>query len=216
MAAPSCTASSCAHCLTFCATLRRCARCKEVSYCGAECQKAAWPRHKNSCEAPPTPAQLAHLEDFMQRQQQKDMELRLRDMELSRAARAGSSRTVVSAKDTEAVRRMPFQEVDARLSAAAQSSDWREMLKLEGRIEELLEVESDDVRRNITFLGFIKAHGMGLNATGNTEHARSVVTLEARRVELLGKMERFRDQVKLQLSLSPNPSALVPQLNPTH
>lgn len=92
MAAPSCTASSCAHCGTRSETLRRCARCKEVSYCGADCQKKAWKAHKNSCEEPPTPAQLEHLKDVMQKQQQKDMELRLRDMEVSRAAAAGSSR----------------------------------------------------------------------------------------------------------------------------
>mmetsp|Transcript_58719 Transcript_58719/g.139671 ORF Transcript_58719/g.139671 Transcript_58719/m.139671 type:complete len:94 (+) Transcript_58719:184-465(+) len=91
---------------------------------------------------------------------------------------------------------MPLHEVDARLGAAAQSSDWRAMLKLEVRLEELLDVASDDVRRNVTLLTFVTAHKKGLNTTGNTEHARSVVTLEARRVDLLGKMQRFRDQVK--------------------
>lgn len=29
----------------------RCARCKDVSYCGAECQKMAWKTHKRACSA---------------------------------------------------------------------------------------------------------------------------------------------------------------------
>lgn len=34
--------------------LKRCATCKDVWYCGAECQKAGWKRHKKTC-APPLP-----------------------------------------------------------------------------------------------------------------------------------------------------------------
>jgi len=43
----------CSHCGT-CVKLKLCARCKEVAYCGAECQKAAWRGHKGTC-APPQP-----------------------------------------------------------------------------------------------------------------------------------------------------------------
>ena len=189
-----CTAPRCAHCGTRGLALRRCARCKEVSYCGAACQKAGWKAHKNACEPPPTPAQLEHLKEFLQKQQHGEMEQRLRDMELSSAAGAGSSCARVSAKETESVRRMPIEEVDARLGAAAQSSDWQAILKFEGRIEELLEGGSDDARRNIILQAFIMAHRRGMAAAGGTDHARSVATLESRRVELLGRMERFRDQ----------------------
>ena len=33
-------------------TLSRCGRCKQVVYCSAGCQKAHWPQHKKSCQAP--------------------------------------------------------------------------------------------------------------------------------------------------------------------
>jgi uncharacterized C2H2 Zn-finger protein len=30
--------------------LLRCGRCKKVSYCSKECQRAAWKSHKKKCE----------------------------------------------------------------------------------------------------------------------------------------------------------------------
>ena len=35
---------------------KRCSRCLQASYCGAECQKADWKNHKKDC-APPVPLQ---------------------------------------------------------------------------------------------------------------------------------------------------------------
>ena len=32
--------------------LLRCGRCLVVEYCGAECQRKAWPAHKRECAAP--------------------------------------------------------------------------------------------------------------------------------------------------------------------
>jgi hypothetical protein len=43
------SAGSCAHCGKQGVALKRCARCKEVSYCGAACQKAGWKGHKKTC-----------------------------------------------------------------------------------------------------------------------------------------------------------------------
>ena len=42
----------CAHCGKEGVELKRCSRCKQVSYCGAECQKAGWKQHKETCEPP--------------------------------------------------------------------------------------------------------------------------------------------------------------------
>jgi hypothetical protein len=44
--------STCSHCGTQGEGFKRCSRCKESSYCSAECQTAAWKRHKKTC-APP-------------------------------------------------------------------------------------------------------------------------------------------------------------------
>ncbi len=44
---------TCAHCgKQGAAVLKRCSICKQVWYCGADCQKAGWRRHKKTC-APP-------------------------------------------------------------------------------------------------------------------------------------------------------------------
>jgi len=37
------------------ATTKACARCKTSYFCSAECQKAAWKKHKKTCKAPTTP-----------------------------------------------------------------------------------------------------------------------------------------------------------------
>eukprot|EP01116_Phalansterium_solitarium_P014760 TRINITY_DN32576_c0_g1_i1.p1 TRINITY_DN32576_c0_g1~~TRINITY_DN32576_c0_g1_i1.p1 ORF type:complete len:325 (+),score=54.08 TRINITY_DN32576_c0_g1_i1:94-975(+) len=40
-------------------TMKKCARCQAVSYCGTQCQSADWPRHKASCKKPAAPASVA-------------------------------------------------------------------------------------------------------------------------------------------------------------
>ncbi|KAJ1488654.1 hypothetical protein T484DRAFT_3598050 [Baffinella frigidus] len=40
---------SCAHCGKQKGALKQCARCLQVSYCGAGCQKVAWKGHKMTC-----------------------------------------------------------------------------------------------------------------------------------------------------------------------
>jgi len=50
------SAESCAKCGKQGAGFKRCSRCKQACYCGAECQNADWKRHKKTC-APPVPLQ---------------------------------------------------------------------------------------------------------------------------------------------------------------
>ena len=138
------SAACCAHCGKGAkkkgAALKRCATCKQVWYCGTECQNSAWKGHKRTCEPP-----------------------------------------------------LPLDDVKLNLKEAHAIGDWRGVLKLEGRVEELLEGRGDAVC-NYFLEVFTRAHVMGRNATRSRTHALSVIRLEKRRIELLGKMQRFRDQ----------------------
>ena len=88
-----------------------------------------------------------------------------------------------------------LNDVFEKVNAAGSVDDWREVLKWEGRMEEMMENQGD-LSCNSVLEGFSRSHTLGLNSTGNAEHALSVVRLETRRVEVLGKMQRFRDQGK--------------------
>ena len=56
---------ACAHCgateaKTASGKLLRCGRCKAVSFCSADCQKAHWPTHKSECKPAEAPACLLY------------------------------------------------------------------------------------------------------------------------------------------------------------
>ena len=131
--------NTCSHCRKQRATLKLCSRCKQASYCGAECQNAAWKGHKKRC--------------------------------------------------------VTLDDVWGRFYAASERKDWREVLKWEGRMEEMMEHVSDE-GCNAILVDFSDAHRGGLDSSGDTDHALSIVQLETRRVEVLGKIQRFRDQGK--------------------
>ena len=84
-----------------------------------------------------------------------------------------------------------------RVTAASLRGDWREMLKWEGRMEEMIE-DQPDVACNNILAAFSSAHGHAFNLSGSKDNALSVVRLETRNVEVLGKMQRFRDQGEAQ------------------
>jgi hypothetical protein len=86
-----------------------------------------------------------------------------------------------------------LKEVCEKVTAADGRGDWREVLKWEGRMEELLERQSDAVRRTILEI-FVNAHLRGYNATVSEDNSLAIVRLEKRRIEVLGRMQRFRDQ----------------------
>jgi hypothetical protein len=80
-----------------------------------------------------------------------------------------------------------------RVNAAHLREDWRGVLKWEGRIEKMMGDQPDAGCKNILEV-FCNAHKAVFNSTGSTDHSLSIVRLETRRVEVLGKMQRFRDQ----------------------
>jgi len=129
--------SCCSNCGKQRAALKRCSRCKQASYCGAECQNAAWKGHKKTC--------------------------------------------------------VTLEEVCEKVNAAHLRKDWRAVLKWEGRMEEMME-HVPDAGCNIILKKFRNAHRGAFNATGSKDNSRSIVRLETRLVEVLGKMQRFRDQ----------------------
>ena len=132
------SAAGCSHCGKQDVSLKKCGRCKQASYCGAECQKGAWKAgHKTVC--------------------------------------------------------LPLQEVMELVIAAYESSNWRGVLKWENRIEEIIATE-DDICVEAFLDSFASARKMMSAETGDGEHCFVVIKLEKLRVELLGKMEQFRDQ----------------------
>jgi len=143
--------SCCSHCGKKRGALKRCSRCKQVSYCGAVCQNAAWKGHKKTC--------------------------------------------------------LTMEDVGERIDAAHIRWDWREVLKWEGRMEEIMASQSDFTCTHI-LAKFREAHRRAfktravstLSSTGESKNhfpdSLAIVRLETRRAELLGKIERFRDQGK--------------------
>ena len=97
---------------------------------------------------------------------------------------------------------VPLQDVAANIQAANEAQDWRGVLKWEGRMEELVAHLSDDDVCSAILSVFSLAHQMGFQATGSKNHARSVVGLDERRVALLGKLQRFRDQGEMMCNLA--------------
>jgi hypothetical protein len=94
-----------------------------------------------------------------------------------------------------------LQDVAAKINEAQAILDWRGVLKWEGRMEELMAPRSDDHCSWILWV-FSDAHRMGWQATRIKDHAHSCVGLEERRIPLLGKLQRFRDQGQAMCNLS--------------
>ena len=145
---------TCSQCGKQGTGFKRCSICKDASYCGAECQKAAWKKHKKTCKKP---------------------------------------MALAAALNTDFV-----QELFENIKKADQASDWRGVLKYEDRMEEMMADEPDGSRER-TLFAFLRAHQLGLMAdqhagTNEKNHAAHCVRLEERRAEVLGRMQRFRDQ----------------------
>jgi hypothetical protein len=86
------------------------------------------------------------------------------------------------------------QDVWDKVEAADTARDWRGVLEWEGRMEELMEGQSDGTRDAILGI-FIRAHcGLGLAGLDSEKHELSEARLMEQRIALLGQMKRFRDQ----------------------
>ena len=96
---------------------------------------------------------------------------------------------------------MPLQDVAAKVDEAQAARDWRGVLKWEGRMEELVAHLPDDFC-SLILTAFSDAHHMGFLATDSKDHAHSCVRLSERRIALLGKLQRFRDQGEAMCSLA--------------
>ena len=84
------------------------------------------------------------------------------------------------------------KEVWQKICAAHEARDFLGVIKFQGYMEELLEDEPDDYSAHVLSI-FAGAHTMAAFQTGRRDDAL-IFNLEARRIELLGKMQRFRDQ----------------------
>ncbi|KAJ1478380.1 hypothetical protein T484DRAFT_1904654 [Baffinella frigidus] len=89
------------------------------------------------------------------------------------------------------------------LTATSDAADWRGVLKLEGRMEELMEGREDVICEYILRV-FCKAHQLAYCSTDDTKHSMKLIPLQERRVHLLGKMERFRDQADTICAVADN------------
>jgi hypothetical protein len=88
-----------------------------------------------------------------------------------------------------------IEEVVRRMGAAFEGQDWRGVLKWEGRLEQLLEGQSDNAREfRLSIFRWAHTLAWERDEKGSIEHALAAFRLQDRRIELLGNMERFRDQ----------------------
>ena len=99
---------------------------------------------------------------------------------------------------------LSFNDVFAKVRVAHTASDWEEVLKWEGRMEELM-VTQDDGTCETVLMNFQAAHEVLIVSTlwsGSSDHNIAISRLQERRIELLGKLQRFRDQGDLICDLA--------------
>jgi len=83
---------------------------------------------------------------------------------------------------------------------ACDSDDWREVLKWEGRMDEMM-AGQPDAACELFLKKFMSAHGRGTFSTmsgtlpnGSPHHSLSSIRLGEQLIDFLGKSQRFRDQ----------------------
>ena len=99
-------------------------------------------------------------------------------------------------------------DVRARVDAAGDAGDWREVLKWEGRMDEMMEGQPDVICKLI-LRRFMAAHNTGkLSTVSETlpnrspHHSLSSIRLAEQLIDFLGKRQRFRDQGEAMCDLA--------------
>ena len=119
-----------------------------------------------------------------------------RTLNLTPSSQEGASKGEVHLRFTKVKR---HEILFYKVGAADAAGDWQGVLRWEECMREMMEGRSDLMCQNI-LSKFTFAHRSGIFATGiesrsvGVKHARSVVRLQERRIILLAKMKRFRDQ----------------------
>jgi len=109
-------------------------------------------------------------------------------------------KTCSSTSGPSLVQTLSLEDVVGKLNAATAAGDWHGLLALEGRMEELLEAVPDNICEQV-LRTFANAHSMIHGNADSTDHALSAARLLERRVNLLGKLDRFREQGELLCDL---------------
>ena len=76
---------------------------------------------------------------------------------------------------------------------AGDAGDWREVLEWEGRMDEFMAGQTD-ATCELILRHFVIAHMDGNSSTGSPHHLLSAAKLGEQLIDLLGKIQRFRDQ----------------------
>ena len=71
---------------------------------------------------------------------------------------------------------------------------WRELLRWQGRMQDMMGNNTDAACNAILELFSTALCRRGFNSTGTKDDSLAIVRLETRRVDVLGKIQHFRDQ----------------------
>jgi len=218
------SADSCYYCGKQGSGFKCCSKCMQAFYCGAECQKKAWKVHKQTCAPPPPkidlmasmasmqeasdPARMAGSADSCSHcgKEGRDLKRCLRCMhaaycgaECQKAGWRVHKKTCTPPPPPQSLFDVygaggTLHDIYEKIKDANMASNWREVLKYEDRMEQLMLGQPDENCDHL-LKSFSQAHMFLASELESHEHARKVVVLEERRVVVLGKMQRFRDQV---------------------
>ena len=95
-----------------------------------------------------------------------------------------------------------LEDAYQQFRAANAAGDWHGVLKWKGRMEEMMQ-DFSDAERDVILRAFYLAHRKSELPNWRTE----VLSLQARRIEILGKLQRLRDQGEVMCSMGNNLSS---------